>query len=200
MIKIFYGDDRVKAKQEIDKLFEKNYEVIEGPEINQNDLPSIFFGTTLFADKRNILIRDLTSNKPAYEELEKFLDTPHNIILLETKLDKRTTTYKNLKDKIEFKEFKLPEAQDFHIIFEIYRVAKTDGKKAIKMLDKIKQNEDPIKFTGLLVSQVMKDFSARPGKKEAIKALAKIDMEMKTTKVDPWLLVESFLLRISTLS
>ena len=69
MIKVFYGDDRVKAKQEISKLLGNDYEVLDGPEINTNDLPSIFLGTTLFASKRSILIRDFTANKPAYDDL-----------------------------------------------------------------------------------------------------------------------------------
>lgn len=203
MIKVFYGDDRVKAKQEISKLLGNDYEVLDGPEISTNDLPSIFLGTTLFASKRSILIRDFTTNKAAYDELEKYLKTPHDIILFETKLDKRTTNYKNLKDKLEFKEFKLPETQDFRVIFDIYRTAKTNGKKAIAMLEQIKPTEDPIKFTGLLVSQALKDFAARPNgpkEKKALKLLVKIDLEMKTTKVEPWLLVESFLLELSTLS
>lgn len=201
MIKVFYGDDRIRAKQEIAKFLGNDYEVLDGPDIGTNDLPSIFLGLSLFTNQRNILIRDFTSNKPAYDELEKYLNTPHNIILFETKLDKRTTNYKTLKDKLEFKEFKLPENQDFRVIFDIYRTAKTDGKKAVKMLEKIKPIEDPIKFTGLLVSQALKDFSAHPGIKErqALKLLAKTDLEMKTTKVEPWLLVESFLLELSTL-
>ena len=201
MIKVFYGDDRVKAKQEITKLLGADYEVFDGPEITTNDLPSIFLGLSLFTEKRNILIRDFTANKPAYDALENYLDTPHNIILFETKLDKRTVNYKNLKDKIEFKEFKLPEATDFRIIFDIYRTAKTNGKKAVEMLENIKPTEDPIKFTGLLTSQALKDFAAHPGtrEKQVLKLLAKKDLEMKTTKVEPWLLVESFLLELSTL-
>lgn len=201
MIKVFYGDDRVRAKQEITKLLGESYEVIDGPEIIPSDLPSIFFGTTLFAAERKILIRDLTANKPIYDELEKYLNTPHDIILFETKLDKRTTNYKNLKDKLEFKEFKLPETQDFRVIFDIYRTAKTNGKKAVEMLEKIKPTEDPIKFAGLLTSQALKDFASHPGPKEkqALKLLAKKDLQMKTTKVEPWLLVESFLLELSTL-
>ena len=200
MIRVFYGDDRIRAKQEIAKSLGTDYEILDGPDINLNDLPSIFLGASLFATERNILIRDLSINKPAYEALINFLNTPHNIIIFETKLDKRTATYKNLKDKLEFKEFKLPENQDFRLVFDIYRTAKTDSRKAIEMLSKIKLSEDPIKFTGLLVSQALKDFSAHPNQegKQILKALAKIDLQMKTTKVEPWLLVESFLLKLST--
>ena len=201
MIKVFYGDDRVKAKQEIKRLLGDDYEVLDGPEITTNDLPSIFLGASLFAEKRRILIRDFTANKSVYDELSKYLDTPHEIILLETKLDKRTATFKELKDKIEFREFKLPENTDFRIVFDIYKTAKYDGKKAVQLLENIKPSEDPIKFTGLLVSQAIKDFTANPTgqQKKLLKELARVDLEMKSSKVDPWLLVESFLLRMKTL-
>ena len=201
MIKVFYGDDRIRASYEIKRLLDRDYEVIEGPDININDLPSIFQGASLFNTKRQILIRDLTANKPAYEKLPTFLNTSHDIILLETHLDKRSATYKELKDKIEFREFKLPEDPSFAMVFDIYRTAKNDGKKAVAMLERIKPSEDPIKFTGLLVSQALKDFSARQGTKErnVLKALSKLDLQMKSTKIDPWLLVESFLLSLQTI-
>jgi DNA polymerase III delta subunit len=200
MIQIFTGDDRVRAQQEIKKLLGKDYEVVEGTEINLADLPSIFYGASLFCEKRKILIRDFTVNKPAYGELSKYLDTPHEIILFETKLDKRSIAYKEIKDKISVREFDLPEDPNFKQVFNTYRTAKTDGPRAIKMLESIKPNEDPIKFTGLLVSQAIKDFSMRQGNKEkkVLKALSKLDLEMKSTKIDPWLLVESFLLELST--
>ena len=70
------------------------------------------------------------------------------------------------------------------------------------MLEKVKQDEDPIMLLGLFTSQALKDFSARQGTKEKkiLKELSKVDLQIKTTKVEPWLLVESFLLRLSSLS
>lgn len=201
MIKVFYGDDRVKAKQEIDKFLGKDYEVVEGADLTGQDLPSIFKGASLFAEKRSILIRDLTSNKSAYELLPDYLDTPHNIVIFEIKLDKRSTTYKELKDKIEFREFALPQDKNFSLVFDIYKTAKRDGKKAVELLRKIEQDQDPMMFFGLLVSQAIKDFSAHQGSKEkrALKELSKLDILMKTTSSQPWLLIESFLLQVSSL-
>ena len=100
MLKIFYGEDRVGAMNEIEKTLGSNYEVIEGPELEPTDLPNIFLGTSLLDNNRNILIRDLSSNKPVFEMIPNYLNTPHQIILFETKLDKRSNTYKTLKDKI----------------------------------------------------------------------------------------------------
>lgn len=201
MIHVFYGDDRVRAKQEISRLLGSDYEVLDGAEIMVADLPSIFMGATLFATKRRILIRDFTVNRAAYDELAKYIETPHEVVFLETKLDKRTTTYKKLQGKMEFREFKLATNVNFGAVFDIYRTAKRDGEKAVRDLEKIKANEDPIGFIGLLVSQALKDFNLRQGatERKVLKELARVDLETKSTKIDPWLIIESFLLRMSSL-
>lgn len=202
MIRIFTGDDRIKAGQEITKLLGENHEIIEGVDLTPDDLPSLFFGTTLFAETRSILIRDLSANKSVFDKLPDYLDTPHNIIIQELKLDKRSTTYKTIKSQVEIREFKLPENPNFRLVFDIYKTAKHDGQKAILMLVQIKPTEDPIKFTGLLASQAIKDYSNRQGitEKRALRELAKLDLQMKSTTTDPWLLVESFLLRLQKLT
>ncbi len=201
MLKIFTGEDRVRAKQEITKLLGKNYEVIEGAEINENDLPSIFLGNSLFSETRNILIRDLSANKLVFDKLPGYLNTPHNIIIQELKLDKRSSTYKALKDKIEIVEFSAPKNFNLNLVFDIYRTAKTNGRKSVEMLERIKQDEDPIMFFGLLASQALKDYSQKQGTKEkrVLKELSKLDLDLKTTSYQPWLLIESFLLRLSSL-
>ena len=199
MIKIFTGDDRIRAGQEIKRELGENYEVIDCAELTAKDLTPIFRGTTLFDSHRKILLRDFTANSSIFPELPKFLDTKHDIILLETKLDKRTAAFKEIKGKIEIKEFKLPPKTDFREVYDIYNVAKKDGQKAVEMLKKIEQDEDPIRFTGLLVSQALKDYQKNPGtrEKQNLKNLAKLDIRQKSTKIDSWLLVESFLLNLS---
>lgn len=201
MIKIFTGDDRVKANEQIKRELGVDYEVIEGQDLTPEDLPSILKGASLFTDDRRILIRDLSINKAVFDLLPNYLDTPYKVVLLELKLDKRSSAYKKLKDEIEIREFKLNDTQNFSLVFDIYRVAKRDGKKAVEMLDKIKQEEDPIRFTGLLVSQALKDYAKNPGTKEkrALKELSKLDLNLKTTSYSPWLLVSSFLLQVSSL-
>jgi len=200
MIRIFTGDDRVRAGNEIKRILGDSYEVIDCTELAKNDLPQIFKGATLFATHRKILLRDFTMNSEIYPEILNFLDTPHDIILLETKLDKRTSTYKELKDKIEIREFKLPPKTDFNTIYNIYNLAKRDGKRAVDELKKIENDEDPIRFTGLLVSQAIKDFEKNPQNPQILKELSKLDLNLKSSKIDPWLLVESFLLKIKSLS
>ncbi len=75
------------------------------------------------------------------------------------------------------------------------------AKKAVKDLEKIKHHEDPIRFCGLMISQALKDYRAYQGIKEkrALKELSKLDLDLKTTSLEPWLLIESFLLRASSL-
>ena len=202
MLKIFTGDNRVQAKAEITRILGPDYEVIDGLSLTPNDLPSIFMGGTLFASTRNILIRDLSENKPVFEKIPDYLDTPNNVIILELKLDKRSTTYKAIKDKITIQEFTMPKNPNMRLVFDIYKIAKTDGKKAVQTLSSLKSEEDPIMFFGLIVSQAIKDYSQRQGIKEktVLKELAKVDLQMKSTQIDPWLLVESFLLRLSTIT
>ena len=201
MIKVFYGDDRVRARQEITKFLGSDYEIIEGVDLKISDLPSLFLGNSLFTDSRSILVRDLTANKEVYEKLPDYINTPHSVIILESKLNKRSSVYKTIKDQIEFKEFSLPKNPNLNLVFDIYRTAKHDGKKAVEMLEKIKTEEDPIVFCGLMISQALKDFKAHQGTKEkrVLCELSKLDLNLKSTSFQPWLLVQSFLLRLSSL-
>ena len=201
MIKFFYGEDRLRAKRAIEQYLGTDYEIIEGADLTPADLPSIFLGTTLFTDTRHILIRDLTANKPVYEKIPEYLTTPHLVAIFELKLDKRSTTYKALKNQLEFNEFKPPKDPNFGLVFDIYKTAKSNGAKAVKMLERIKPTQDPIMFFGLLVSQALKDYNQKQGIKErkTLKELAKLDLDLKSTSTDPWLLIEAFLLRFPTI-
>ena len=73
MIKIFYGNDRVKARAMIDRLLGKNYEVIEAENLTRGDMDSVFLGTSLFGETRNILLKSLSENKECWEVLPKYL-------------------------------------------------------------------------------------------------------------------------------
>ena len=124
MIEIFYGDDRLKIEQAVKARFADDYEVIEGVSIELADLPSILLGGSLFAEQRKILIKDLGENKEVFAKLPEYLNTPHEVILFETKLDKRSAAYKALKDQVKIQEFKLPENVDMNLVFDIFKTAK----------------------------------------------------------------------------
>lgn len=201
MLKIICGNDRIRANAEIKRTLGEDYEIIEGANLELNDLPTLFLGTSLFAEKRKILIRDLSANKPALEKLPDYLDTPHDVIVFELSLDKRTTTYKDLKAKVEIKEFTLPKVNNYTAVVGVYRTAKHDGKKSIEMLEKLKPSEEPMMFFGALASEAIKDYSLSQGTKEkrVLKELSALDLNLKSTSIDPWLLIESFLLRLRTI-
>lgn len=202
MIKIFTGDNRLRASQEITRLLGDNYEVIEGADLTPSDLPSLFLGATLFADTRNILIRDLSTNPSVFAKLPDYLNTPHQVIIQELKLDKRSATYKSLKNHIEIRDFPLPKDPSLQLVFDIFRTAERNGQKSLQMLAKIKTAEDPIRFFGLLASQALKNYSRRQGTKEkkVLQELSQLDLQLKSTATDPWLLIEGFLLRVQTSS
>ena len=51
------------------------------------------------------------------------------------------------------------------------------------------------------MTQALKKFEQRGGvrEKRLLKELAKLDMEMKTTGLEPWMLIKAFLLRAKSL-
>lgn len=199
MIRIFTGEDRVKANLEIARLLGNDYEVVEGVDLKVGDLPSIFRGASLFSEQRNILIRDMSANKEVFDKLPEYLDTPHNVVVFEMKLDKRSVVYKAVKDKVEIREFALPKDKSFNKVFDIYRVAKRDGKRAVEMLEEIRPTQDPMMFVGLMVSQALKDYAVRQGaqEKKALEKLSRLDLDMKSSPVEPWLLIEACLIRLA---
>ncbi|MBR3322347.1 hypothetical protein IKG05_01770 [Candidatus Saccharibacteria bacterium] len=201
MLKVFYGENRVKANDAIQKFLGKNYEVIEGSNLTATDLPSLFYGTSLFSSERAILIRDILTNKTVADELIKYLDSPYKVAILELKIDKRSSAYKALQTKITFTEFTMPRDKEAGIVFDIYKIAKRDGAKAVKMLDRIKASQEPMMFLGLMISQALRDYQAHPqGAKEkrALHELSKLDIDLKSSKIAPWTLISAFLLRLSS--
>lgn len=207
-IRVFTGDDRVKISEEVVKVLGGNYEVFEGENLANSDLPSIFLGTTLFSEgARKVLVKDLSENKEVLEEfarrIDEFLKTDAEIVVWETKFDKRLTSVKTLVAAgVEIREFKLNASVDMRAVFNIYDLALRDGAKAVAELEKIEKTQDPYMFFGLMVSQALKKLEWRPnGAKErnVLRELAAVDMQMKSTAVEPWKLVKSFLLRVTTL-
>jgi len=201
MIKVFFGEDRVRAQMAVKNFLGDDYEVVDGVDLKAADLPSLLKGGSLFADERAILIRDLGENREVFEKLAEYLDTSHKVALFETKLDKRSGAYKMLKDKIEWQEFVRPKDKNEGLVFEIYRTAKQDGRRAVEIIDQIKDKQEPMMFVGLMVSQTLRDYQVRPNgikEKRVLKELSKLDMQLKSTKLKPWVLISAFLLRLSS--
>lgn len=201
MIRVFFGEDRKRATEEIRKIFGGEYEVIEGAEISYQDMPSIFLGESLFSEKRKILIRDLSENKEAFSKLLEFLGTEHEVIVFESKLDQRTAEVKALKEKVEVREFNGVEEFDRNLTLRIFNTAFLDGKKAVLMVEEIEEKQDPYMFLGALAGLALKKFEWQQGRKEkrVLQELSRLDILMKTTSISPWSLLKGFLLQVSSL-
>ena len=200
MIRVFYGDDRETILKKIKREFREGYEVFEGENLKSEDLPSIFLGISLFSKEREIVIKDL-SEAGLIEEITKYLDTPHRIVVWETKLDKRRADYKKLKESgIEITEYKLVENVGRSEVFDIFEIGLRDGRRAVKMVEIIENEQDPFMFVGLLATQAIKKFEQGGGGKEkrVLRELSKLDVDMKSTALEPWMLVKLFLLKLSS--
>lgn len=200
MLKVYAGDDRVAAQKAVKRVLGADYEVFEGENLQLTDLPSIFQGTSLFgAETRQILLKDVAENAVVWEKLPDYAETEHNVVVWETKLDKRSAGYKKLKATgVEITEFSLQKPPEASLVFGILDTALTNGPEAVEMVEKIELTQDPYMFFGLMVTQALKKFEARNGvlERKILKKLANLDMQMKTTALDPWTLVKAFLLEI----
>lgn len=210
MIYLIDGDNRKKAEQTARDFLGNNIEVIDADALEKNDLVSIFQGTTLFEETRHILIKDLSLKKDLFLELPKFIKTEHQVVILEQKIDKRNAIYKELLDaarsnpeKVKIENFKLPEQVDTFLVFRAFDIALTDGKRAIKLIREAEEENSPYATIGAWTKKAVDLFVAKGGterEKKIIKRLAKIDMLLKQTSFskDPWILLESFLIELSS--
>lgn len=202
-MKVIYGENRAAAEQEMHRVLGADYEVYEGENLNLTDLPSIFQGTTLFGDvQRRILLKNLTERAEIWEKIGDYAESTHEVVIWEVKVDKRSAGYKRLAEKgVEFKEFKNTAGADPRVAFGILDVALRDGAKALSEVEKIEKTQDPYMFFGLLVSQMVKKYEfSRGGKREReiLKRMAEVDRQMKSTGVEPWVLVKGFLAQVSS--
>ena len=201
MLRLFWGDNRLEAEKAVKRALGANYEVFEGENLTIMDLPSIFLGTSLFGtEKRQILLKDLGENATVWGKISEYTQTEHDVVIWEAKVDKRSTTYKTLKDAgVELQEFPSRKSPEANLVFNIFDTALRNGPQAVKMVERIELDQDPYMFFGLMVTQALKKFEMRAGSRERklLKELSKLDLQMKTTPVEPWTLVKSFLMRAS---
>lgn len=111
MITLLTGDNSFEIERALNKIadeFNGEVERLDGENLQLKQLADILMGTTLFANARTILIRNLSNNKPIWSILpdwiERISDDIH-LILIEPKPDKRTATYKALKKVAKVSEF-----------------------------------------------------------------------------------------------
>ncbi len=213
MIRVFYGSDRVRISSEIKNLLGEDYEIFEGEKLAVQDIMNICQGVSLFATSRKILIKDLTparkdegfNDAPGvdyYTELLKYVDTPHTIVIWETNVSRKKSFKDFCKTKgVKAEKFEEKRPFDANKIFAVVDTAFLDGEKAVKMLSEIEDENDPYMFIGLLTSKLCEryKYSRKEKDKQAILELAQLDMLTKKSTIDPWRLIEGFLIRLSSI-
>jgi DNA polymerase III delta subunit len=111
MITVLTGDNSFeidRALKQIERDFNGDIEKIDGSDLQLNQLPDVLMGYSLFSTERTVVIKGLSDNKsiwPVFGDWILRLSSDINLILVEPKLDKRTSTFKALKDKATITEF-----------------------------------------------------------------------------------------------
>lgn len=108
-------------------------ERVDGVDLDFNRLADLLAGGGLFAIQKLVIISDLSGNKtiwPVLADWLKRVDDDTELILVEPKLDKRTTTYKSLKTLANIKEFNnwIDRDQNTAIQWAIEEAGKRDMK------------------------------------------------------------------------
>jgi len=112
MITLLIGENSFEIDRALSAIisdFNGVVEKIEGSELQISQLPDILMGVSLFADKRLVIIRNLSENKlvwPVFGDWLPKISDDIQLVLIEPKPDKRTVTFKALKKKANVREFK----------------------------------------------------------------------------------------------
>lgn len=111
MITVLIGENSFEITRAI-KYLEADFagvaEKVDGEELELKQLPDLLMGTTLFAPKRLVIIKNLSENKAVWEKLPEWLgrlsDDVH-VVLVEPKPDRRSSTYKALQKAATVRQF-----------------------------------------------------------------------------------------------
>jgi DNA polymerase III delta subunit len=111
MIILLTGENTFEIEQETNRIiagFNGIAERVDGSELDTKNLPDLLTSATLFADKRLVIIKNLSENKAIWPDFSKWLQRVSEdieLILVESKPDKRTVTYKDIKKAAKVVEF-----------------------------------------------------------------------------------------------
>lgn len=98
-----------RALQKIVSNFNGQAEKYDGAELVVAQLPDLLMGATLFAAERLVIIKELSENKQVWEALSEWLPRLSDdvqLVLVDTKPDKRTKTYKAIAKEAHIQEYK----------------------------------------------------------------------------------------------
>jgi len=120
MITWLVGDntfERHEAEQALESAFKGVVERVDGLELTLAALPDLLMGMSLFTEKRLVIISNLSQNGAVWEKLPEWLPRQNDdihLVLIDTKPDKRTTSYKALRAAADIQEFPAYGERDTH--------------------------------------------------------------------------------------
>lgn len=97
-----------EAMAAIEATFNGAAERIDATEITLPQLPELLMGVSLFSSERLVVIKDISLNAALWEKLPDWLNRVSDdihLVFIDTKPDKRTTSYKALKSVANIHEF-----------------------------------------------------------------------------------------------
>lgn len=113
MITLVTGENSFENERKLKQLvaaFNGTPERFDGAALELRQLPDLLMGGTLFASERLVIVRGLSENKTLWNDFgdwtARVSDDVH-LVLVESKPDKRTKTYKQLQKAAEVHESKV---------------------------------------------------------------------------------------------
>jgi len=106
VIHYFIGENSFEIDTAVRALvdsFSGTVQRVDGSELLLRDIPDLLMSATLFADRRLIIVKDLSLNKtvwPVFPDWLERLSDDVELVLIDAKPDKRTATYRALKDAV----------------------------------------------------------------------------------------------------
>jgi DNA polymerase-3 subunit delta len=110
MITLLTGTNSYEIERELQRVsreFSGEVEKVDGSTLDLRSLPDLLMGGTLFADKRLIIIKNLSENVVVWPVFADWLDRVSSdvtLVLVDAKPDKRTLTYKALQKNAVIKD------------------------------------------------------------------------------------------------
>ncbi len=108
MIYLIYGDNDYQKEQAVAKIVSKDdLERRDGETIDEASLRDVLFGLSLFESNRPVLISGLSQNDVLWQKLPEILaaEVDKTVLLVDSKVDKRSKTYKWLQKNAEVAEY-----------------------------------------------------------------------------------------------
>lgn len=131
MITLLIGDNSFEIERflaGISSAFNGEAERISGESLQLSQLPDILMGTSLFATERLVVVRNLGENKSVWPVFGDWMDRVSDdihLVIVESKPDKRTSTFKALKKAAQVKEFSAWTDRDY-LVAEKWVVGESD--------------------------------------------------------------------------